>query len=69
MTRFMVMRRVHLSDDDLELAEQACRALAERYRRDAEQQRNPVVRGPMLERAGPFDRLAERVKRLRLSGD
>jgi hypothetical protein len=59
-----MMRRVHLGDRDLKLAEEACRALANRYRRDAEKHRNPAICGPMIESAAEFDRLAERLKTL-----
>lgn len=39
-----MLRRVHISDDDLQLTEQALRSLANRYRRTAERQSNPIVR-------------------------
>jgi hypothetical protein len=61
----MVMRRVHLTDEDLELTEQACRSLAERYRRDADRHRNPLIRERALESAAKFERIAERMKRFR----
>jgi hypothetical protein len=41
----MVMRRVHLTDSDLKVAERACRGLAVRYREDAARQANPAMRG------------------------
>jgi len=52
-----MMRRVHLSDEDLQITEQACRSLAARYRRDAERQKNPLVRDSMLASAERFERL------------
>jgi hypothetical protein len=36
-----MMRRVHLSDDDLKLLEQACHGYAVRHCPDAERPRNP----------------------------
>ena len=60
-----MMRRVHLTDEDLEIAEDACRGLANRYRRDAERHSNPVIRDPMLERAVRLEGMADRMKRFR----
>jgi hypothetical protein len=47
---------VELIDKDLELTERACRNLAERYRQRGD-----------LERAGHFERIAERIKITRQS--
>ena len=58
-----MMRRVHLTDEDLDLATQACRSLAIRYRIDAEQQQNPILRDASLANAEKFERLAERMSR------
>jgi hypothetical protein len=58
-----MLRRVHLSDTDLELAEQSCRSLAHTYRNDAKRQTNPIVADGMLEHAERFERLAERLRR------
>lgn len=63
----LMMRRVHLTDDDLQIAEQACRALAERYRQDAQRQRNPVVEKAMIANAQDVETLAERISRFRRS--
>ena len=53
-----------LTDEDRELAEHACRALANRYRIDAERQNNPAVREASLASAAKLDRLALRMCRL-----
>ena len=58
-----MMRRVHLSIDDLRLLEFACRASANQYRKDAERQGNPTMRGIALETAEKYDSLAERMRR------
>jgi hypothetical protein len=63
-----MMRRVPISDDDLELAERACRSLAATYRRGAEGQSNPSVRQLALDSAGKSERMAERMKRARSVG-
>jgi hypothetical protein len=40
--RFVAMlRSITLDDDDLEIAERACRSLAKTYKRDAAKQANP----------------------------
>jgi hypothetical protein len=53
---------VTLTDEDLEIAEQACRGLAATYRRDAERQKNPIVRQHAIESAEKFERMAERMR-------
>jgi hypothetical protein len=60
-----MMRRVHISDQDLELTEQACRRVANQYRQGAERQANPLVRDGFLRSAEHFERIAERMKRFR----
>lgn len=66
---FATIARMHwlvtLSDEDLKLAEQACRSLAARYRQHAERQRNPIVRDAALESAQRFEQMAERMRRAR----
>ena len=63
----MPMRRVHISDEDLEIAEQALRRLANRYKNDARKIANPVVRDGFLENARECEAIAERMKRFRVS--
>ena len=63
-----MMRRVHVSDHDLEMIEQACRSLAARYRRDAERHANPLVRDGALDSAAKFECIADRMKRFRDGG-
>jgi len=60
-----MMRRVHISDSDLQLAEQALRAFAVRYRADAKRQQKPVVREEFEKVAAECERIAERMKRFR----
>lgn len=43
-----MMRRVDLTDKDLQLAEQACRALANGYRMNTAERKSPVVRDATL---------------------
>jgi hypothetical protein len=57
-----------LSAEDPVLAEHACRGLAAQYRRDAEQQVNPIVREFALESAEQFEAMAERLRRTRSVG-
>ena len=52
-----------LTDEDLEIAEEACRGLAIRYR--AERHDNPLMRECALENAERLEQLAERMKRAR----
>ena len=61
----MPTRRVHLSDNDLKLAEQACRSLAVHYCIDPERPRNPVVSASGAELAEKLEGLAERLARFR----
>lgn len=63
-----MMRRVHLTDSDLDLAEQALRAFAVRNRHDAQRQRNPIVREGFEKQATECERIAERMRRFRVSG-
>jgi hypothetical protein len=65
----MVMRRIHVSDPDLEMMEEACRRVAQLYRNDGEKQENPLIRGRQLESAEKFERIAERMKRFREASD
>jgi hypothetical protein len=60
-----MMCRIHISDEDLQLTEQACRSMAARYRRDAERQQNPLVRDGTLRSAAHFERIADRMRRFR----
>jgi len=46
-----MMRRAHLTDEDLEMIEQACRNLVARYRNDAKRQANPSIRDGLLDNA------------------
>ena len=55
-----------LTDEDLEIAEQACRSLATRYR--AERHQNSLMRECALESAERLEQLAERMKRARSVG-
>jgi hypothetical protein len=59
------MRRVHLSDDDLQSLEYACRAEAQKFKNDAKGHANPVLRNNARELANRYERLAERMKRFR----
>jgi hypothetical protein len=59
-----MMRRAHLDDSDLELAAQALRSLAARYRDGAKRQSNPIVREGFEESAAECERLAERMGQL-----
>ena len=52
------LRPMRLSTHDLTLAADACRALAERYRKDAERYDTPALREAALERAKDAERLA-----------
>jgi len=61
----MAMRRVHVSDEDLELLERSVRAFALVYRTDAKRQGNPTVRDRFEQDARNCERLAERVRRFR----
>jgi hypothetical protein len=61
----MALRRVHMSDEDLELAEMACRSLAARYRRGSERQRDPLVRDGFVRSAERLERIAGRMKAFR----
>ena len=61
------LRRVHFSDKALDLAAQAFRSTAIRYRMDAERQKNSIVRDASLASAEKFERLAERMQRVRTS--
>jgi hypothetical protein len=64
------MRRVHLTDEDLELAEQALRMVANRYRSDANSKHSdPVVRNRLEQRASECEHLADRIERFRESSD
>ena len=63
----MRLRRVHLSDEELDLAAQAFRSTATCYRMDAERQKNSIVRDASLASAEKFERLAERMQRVRTS--
>jgi hypothetical protein len=54
-----MMRRVHLSDEDLEITDEACRGLVNRYRRDAESHKT-CDRRPMIARAERPKRMADR---------
>ena len=60
-----MMRRIHVSDDDLTLIEEACRRLANRYRLESERHVNPLTKAGALESAAKFERIAERMKRFR----
>jgi hypothetical protein len=59
---------VTLTDEDLEIAEQACRSLAATYRRDAERQSNPGLKQYAVDSAEKFERMAERMRRARQIG-
>ena len=52
---------VRLDDSELELAAQALRALAVRYRNDAKRPRNPMVRESFENSAAECERLAQRI--------
>lgn len=52
-----------LSAKDSGLAKEACRALAARYRLDAERQRSPIVRAFAIESAEKFERMAAELER------
>jgi len=54
-----------LSDEELELVEQACRSLADRYRRDAEAAAGSSVQAIHLQSQAKLERMAERVRRFR----
>jgi hypothetical protein len=60
-----MMRCLSLDEDDLALAAAGCRALAFRYREDAQRQKNPVLVAATLERAAHAERLAEHFERER----
>jgi hypothetical protein len=53
---------VDLSDSDLRLLLEACRALATRYARDADHVRNPVIRRVLVDGAAEIDALAARLQ-------
>jgi hypothetical protein len=55
----------NLSSKDLNNAEQACRALAARYREEAKRQTSSLVRDSQIESAQKFEMLADRLKRAR----
>jgi hypothetical protein len=61
-------RCVHLTDEDLELGEWACRGPANQYREGAKKHSNPTIRDGFEERAARMERLAERLKRFRNAG-
>jgi hypothetical protein len=52
-----------LTDDDLEIAETACRNLAERYRETAARHTIPELRDNFLSAAASCERMAEQIKR------
>jgi hypothetical protein len=52
------LRHMQLSAQDLTMAAEACRALAERYRKDAERYDSPTLREAALEQARDAERLA-----------
>jgi hypothetical protein len=54
-----------LSLDDLARAAAGCRALADRYKLDAENQSNPLTRGEFEREARELSALAERFERAR----
>jgi hypothetical protein len=60
-----MMRRIHVSDPDLELIEEACRRLNNLYRNDAARQENPLMRRLLIETAEKYERMADRMKRFR----
>lgn len=54
-----------MTDNDLETAERACRSLAARYRQNADRRSDAGNRNGALESAANFERLADKMKRLR----
>jgi hypothetical protein len=59
---------VHVSTDDLAVAEHACRNMVDRYRIEAAEPSNPLLRAAKLGAAADFERLADRLHRLRDAG-
>ena len=53
---------VELSDNDLRLLLEACRTLASRYARDADYERNPVMRRVLVDAAAELDALGARLQ-------
>ena len=53
---------VELSDDDLRLLVEACRTQASRYARDADYERNPVVRRVLVDAAAELGALGTRLQ-------
>lgn len=62
-----MLRCVHLSNSDLELAAQALSMLAHRYHRDAERQADPAVRQRFEKHAADCGRLANQMTRFQKS--
>lgn len=58
-------RRVQVTDEDLEIAADACERLANRYRNDTKRQPNPITRDSFEKQAVDCERLAERMRRFR----
>ena len=53
---------VELSDNDLRLLVEACRAVASRYARDADYERSPVIRRVMVDASAELGALAARLQ-------
>jgi hypothetical protein len=62
-----MLRRFEIDDEDLELAEQSLRGLAEIYRETASRQMLCILRDGFEYRARRCERIAERIARCRLS--
>jgi hypothetical protein len=54
--------RVELSEDELRLLMEACRAVATRHVRSADYERNPVIRRVMIDAGAELDALAARLQ-------
>ena len=60
--REMKNATVELSDHDLRLLLEACRTLASRYARDADYERNPVIRRVLVDAAADLEALGARLQ-------
>ena len=56
------MKNAELSDNDLRLLLEACRTLATRYARDADHERDPVIRRVLVDGEAELDALAARLQ-------
>jgi hypothetical protein len=60
----MTDTNVRLSDNELRLLVEACRSLASRYSRDADYERDPVVRRVLIEGATELSTLSARLQEI-----